>query len=146
MRCRAPQALERRIAGSAPDFKAAHLAEALWGFGTLGHTPRPETLQLLLAGVAASDGRDPPFGFRGQTAATALSGLAKLGVGELGWTGDAQMPPAGGAAAGAAAEGGADGSAADDGGGGGAADAVRVLTAALAAGAGDLNAAQLSQA
>lgn len=54
------QALERRTAAAAADFKAAHIAETLWGFGTLRHVPAPATLALLLQGVLASEVRMRP--------------------------------------------------------------------------------------
>lgn len=49
------QALEQHIAAAAGDFKSAHIAETLWGFGTLRHVPAPATLALLLQGVLESE-------------------------------------------------------------------------------------------
>lgn len=49
------QALERRIEAAAEDFKAAHVAEALWGFGTLRHVPSQPTVAVLLQRVVESE-------------------------------------------------------------------------------------------
>ncbi len=60
------QALEARIAHGSGDFKAAHLAEVLWGLGTLGHVPGAPVFPLLLERVAAAAGQQSPFGFSGK--------------------------------------------------------------------------------
>lgn len=70
------QALERHLDATWEKYKAAHLAEVAWGWGTLGHSPACE--QRLLEGIAATSGKEPPFGFKATHASTALSGLAKI--------------------------------------------------------------------
>ena len=43
------------MASAAADFKAAHMAETLWGFGTLRHALSPATLELLLHHVSQAE-------------------------------------------------------------------------------------------
>ena len=49
------QALEQRVASVAADFKAAHIAETLWGFGTLQHALSPATIELLLHHISQAE-------------------------------------------------------------------------------------------
>ncbi len=49
------QALEQRCASAAEDFKAAHIAETLWGFGTLRHAPSLDTVAQLLCSISQTE-------------------------------------------------------------------------------------------